>query len=472
MKNYELVVIGSGGAGLTAAFHAMENGVKSVAIVESLHAIGGISKAAGGFFYAPETPYAKDFPNSPTVAEAVKQALEFHHYEFVTPQLISKWLSESKNTIAWIESRGYKFAPMGSNDGCSLIINGQMAPGNVYKFLAPLAEELRERGADILLRTDAVSILRDENGIKGVEVRPEDGESYVIECRSVILACGGFMSNKEKVVEYFPDYYTDNSFSFGLPNPGNGIALAQSAGAKLNRECTLVIENGFCFDRSTPAAPGRIHNMGCSVHLNTSGKRFVDESVGAVNYAAKALVKQEGKIAYALFSSETLEHVLSMTEPENYAARREGFEEYMNKEAAKRELCIYADTLDEVAEWIGAKPEVLKKTIADYNGFCEKGVDAEIGKPAEHLIALESGPYFVVRFRPLYIDTIGPVNTDECMRVIDAETLEPIPGMYAAGSIVAGWQGRDYYQFGANLSFCFTSGRLAGAAAAEDAKRR
>lgn len=468
MKSYELVVIGSGGAGLSAACHALENGIKSIAVVEVAHAIGGISKTAGGFFFAPETHYAEGFENSPTVAEAVKQALEFHHYEFVTPQLISKWLSESKNTISWMESRGYKFAPF-SADGCSLIINERMGPGNVFKFLAPLAEELKEKGVDILLHTSAESILRDENGVAGVEIRTAEGEKDTIRCSAVVLACGGFMADKEKVMEYFPDYYTDNSFSFGIPNTGNGIELAKSAGAKLNRECTLVIENGFCFDRTNPAAPGRIHNMGCAVHVNTAGKRFVDESVGAVNYAAKALVKQEGKIAYAIFSSETLEHVLSMTAPENYAARREGFEEYMNKEAAKRLHCIYAESLDEAAEWIGADPEVLKKTIADYNGFCESGTDAEIGKPAEYLLPLLSGPYFVVRFRPLYIDTIGPVNTDESMRVLDAETLRPIRGMYAAGSIVAGWQGKDYYQFGANLSFCFTSGMIAGKTAAQDA---
>jgi len=148
-------------------------------------------------------------------------------------------------------------------------------------------------------------------------------------------------------------------------------------------------------------------------------------------------------------------------------ASKEEYRDYLEKYSAEGKHCKFADTLEGLASWIGAKPEVLLKTVEEYNVFCEAGEDRETGKDPKTLLPLNGGPWLAVKIYPLFIDTIGPVVTDENLRVLDDE-LEPIKGFYSAGAITAGWLGHDYFQFGSNLSFAFTSGRIAGMTVAKE----
>jgi len=465
-KCYDLIIIGGGGSGLSAAWAAMESGVNSICIVEALHTVGGISRASGGFFYALDTQYTRGQPDVPTVGEAVKQTLDFHHYEFLNPQLVRHWMEESKYTISFLESRGFAIKSMGGKQVCSHLLGAAMGTGSMAKLLIALGKELTERGADILLDTSAVKVLRDDNGrISGVVIRDTTGEEEPITCKAVILACGGFMANKELLYKYFPDYYTEEAFQFPLKNMGNGIALAESAGAKLNRFCSICVENGFCFTRTNPKEPGRIHAATGSVWVNSKGRRYCDENLWQLNYSSKALLKQPGKIGYSIYSRETLETAL--TTIAGPMASKEEYMDYLIKFSAEGKHCKFADTLEELAVWIGAKHEVLRKTIDEYNGFCEAGEDRDTGKDPNTLLPLNGGPWLAVKIYPLFIDTIGPVVTDEDLRIVD-DGLDPIPGFYSAGAITSGWLGHDYFQFGSNLSFAFTSGRIAGMTAAKE----
>jgi fumarate reductase flavoprotein subunit len=129
-----------------------------------------------------------------------------------------------------------------------------------------------------------------------------------------------------------------------------------------------------------------------------------------------------------------------------------------------------SNSLDDIATWIGADPAVLKATVEEYNGFCDKGRDGLFVKDKEHLIALRKPPYYAVKFRPLMVDTIGPVKINDLMQVLDTQG-RPIPGFYAAGVITSGWQGNDYHLFGSALGFSLTSGRIAGENAAAYSSR-
>ena len=457
---YELLIIGGGAAGLFAAWEASEAGVKDIALLESLKNTGGNSAMAGGYLFSLETGQLRGSGMNDCDAE-LKEALYFHHYDMVEPGLLRRWFEETKSTIALLESWGYEFKVSELGEGYTHVMADSPGVSWFHRVLRPLTQKLEERGVTILRQTTAKAIERDPSGaVCAVEAETAAGERQRLEAGRVLLACGGFMARPELLKQYFPMYYSPESFFQIVPAPGNGIELAESAGALLNPECTLVKETGMCFTPG-PNAPGRIFAMDGSVFISDRGRRFVDESLWNRNYAANAMLRQPDRRGYTIYSRETLESVMNATQPFDFRADREKFMAFLEKEAEKREECGFFDTLEELAAWIGADPAVLKKTIEDYNGYCETGVDKEFMKPKQYLLPLKSGPYLAIRIKPMYIDTIGPVVIDEEQHILDRDH-RPIPGLYAAGVIAAGWEGRDYMRFGSALSFSVNSGRLVG----------
>lgn len=110
---------------------------------------------------------------------------------------------------------------------------------------------------------------------------------------------------------------------------------------------------------------------------------------------------------------------------------------------------------------LGIKEASLLKTVDEYNADCAAGRDSIFGKPSEALIPLTKASYYALKFRPILIDTQGPIVINDDMEVLDKDH-EPIPGLYAAGVCTSGSQGEDYCLHGANLSYALFSGRFAG----------
>ena len=130
-------------------------------------------------------------------------------------------------------------------------------------------------------------------------------------------------------------------------------------------------------------------------------------------------------------------------------------------EALIGDWCIKTDSVEDIAAWIGADTAVLENTLSEYNGFVESGRDALFAKDKKHLVPLSVPPYYALKFRPLMVETVGPVEINEKMEVLDPQG-KTIPGFYAGGAIASGWQGHDYYLFGSALSWAINSGRIAG----------
>ncbi len=461
---YDLVIIGGGAAGLFAAWTDLEQGIENIALLESLKNTGGNSAMAGAMLYAVNTPYVS--PELNDLEAEYRETLYFHHYDFIELELIRNWLSESANTIKWLEDKGYEMKLCNLGEGYTHIMADSPGVSWFHHVLRPLTQEITRRGVTLRTGVTAHSIELDVTGrVCGVVADTADG-TETIEAKNVLLACGGFMADKDLLHKYFPSYYTEDSFYQIVPSPANGISLAKSAGARLNEECTLVKESGMCFTPG-PRSPGRIFAMDGSVFVNKFGRRFVNESLWNQNYSANALLRQPDRAVYTIYSSETLDSVMDSTEPFDFRSSREVYMDFLRQASEEGRECRFFDTLADMARWIGAEPEVLEKTISDYNRYCENGYDPEQCKPARFLKPLLSGPYLAIRIKPMYIDTIGPVVVDGALHVL-GEDSRPIPGFYAAGVIAAGWEGRDYMRFGSALSFSSTSGRLAGMSIARD----
>lgn len=390
---------------------------------------------------------------------ALRETLEFHHYDLVDAKLLRALIDEAAITRTWFGNLGID---VDSHAG---------APGSFGKYsLRQLADKFTSLGGEIKVNTTVTKILKDANGkVTGVLTTDKDGKNIQIKTGSVVLASGGFTGNPVLLKKYFPYYSSDTISSEASPtNTGSGIQLASDAGAALADYATLIKENGFSF-KSGSSISNRLA-MQASVWINKRGERFIDETTGRNNESTNALVGQPGMKGYALFDDSQIVAMGTGAGPGNPAqtgGKTLSLKEKMIAEAASSGVWLkISDSLDGIATWIGADPKVLKATIDEYNSFCEKGRDAALGKDKRSLRPLGKGPYYALRFGPLMIDTVGPVKINAHMEVLDKQG-KPIPGFYAAGVITSGWQGRDYHLFGSALGLSAAGGRIAGANAAE-----
>ena len=141
-----------------------------------------------------------------------------------------------------------------------------------------------------------------------------------------------------------------------------------------------------------------------------------------------------------------------------------GFEKELRKRAEEDGAAIkISDSWDEIANWIGADPKVLKATIDEYNSFCDQGYDEIFAKERRYLLPLRSAPYYALRGMPVFLDTLGGIRINENMEVLDNQD-NPIPGLYAAGVTTSGWESETYCGdlSGSAFGFAINSGRIAG----------
>lgn len=476
-READLVIIGSGAAGLACAITAMEAGVGRIVVLEKSPFTGGNSRMAGGHMVCTATD---DKPGTVgTAEETFREVIRFHHYRQVEPRILRRFLDNTRGNADFLERLGFPCTPDGGG-----LVDGIYPFGNFKKVTVGLKRRLLEAGQEVRLNTAATKLERAEDGAHWlVHATSADEGELIFRAGAVLIATGGFTGNSELLHRYFPADYDDNYYTDALPLSGDGIALAEGAGAALAPYCTLVKENAYsCHSRLD--APNRAAHQTCSLWVNSRGERFHDESDTFSNESANSLVRQPGKIGYALFDENILstlealfrEHLktagpVDPDAPPDFAAMMamdinvfaaEHLRESLEGEWRRGDGWVFrADTPEELAAQLGIRPERLLRTIEEYNADCAAGHDSLFGRPAKTLIPLTHGPYYALKFRPILIDTQGPIVISENMEVLD-EAHDPIPGLYAAGVCTSGSQGEDYCLHGANLSYALFSGRFAG----------
>ena len=494
MKELEanLVIIGGGGAGIAAALTAVERGITSVVVLEKRLATGGCSAMAGGFLFAAESPPQKRAGSGFLRGDAFKETMAFHHYDRVNARILRAFINKSGDTIRWLEENGIEYVWTEGVHKVHQLRDLSKPVGEFGAKLKILTEKCKKGGVQILLRTSVKKILRSpEWKITSVIATDKEGEEVRVNTKSVILTTGGFTGNPEQLRKYCPFYYDEDVYDTGwgamLSNTGEGIQLAEEAGAGIYDYATLIREpigvprNSQPARRSTDSGTdasttlsglGRLAADPRSVWVNKRGKRFLDETHGYQDECTNAVLWQPGKIAYALYDDKMVERImepdpdpspgLNITPEQHIDNLREAFQG-----AAKNGfLAKVSATWAGIAEWIGADPGVLELTIDEYNSFCDRGYDELFVKDKRYLITLRQPPYYAAKFAPMMIDIAGPAKINEHMEVLDNQD-KPIPGLFAAGVIAGGWQGYDYHNFGSALSWALNSGRIAGESAIE-----
>lgn len=460
MKQLEanFVVIGGGGAGIAAALTATELGITNIIVLEKRLNIGGNSSMAGGMLFGVESHFQKEAHDSTTRDDVFRETYAFHHFDRVNPRILRAFINGTAGTIQWLEDHGVAYAYRNGH----VMKNVNTPFGGFGRAMKTLAEKFKDQGGQIILNTGVQQIMRAPDGkINGIVAKNKSGDEIKIKTGSVMLATGGFTGNKGLLHDYFPYYYDDNYWTDAVANMGDGIKLAGDAGAYLEDYCTIIRENGYCFDKSGKM-PNRIHMSQGAVWVNKTGLRYIDETTGHNNASTNALLAQPEKIGFALFDDKLIQAIIDTPNPMATSREKEQtLREILADEAKEGEWCCISNSWTDIANWIGADPVVFKTTIDEYNGYCDKGRDDLFAKDKQALKALRQQPYYAVKFRPLMVDTAGPVRVNENMQVLDKQG-KPIPGFFAGGVITSGWQGYDYHLFGSALCYTLTSGRIAG----------
>lgn len=464
----DIVVIGAGGAGIAAALSAREKGV-DVVVLEKLGRPGGNSIFPAGPF-AVESPLQKRLGVNVSKDLFFKKAMEYSHWR-LNPRLVRAWIDRTGDTIRWLEEMGVEFTGLRRLYPTQEFLVWHMIKGvgarHLFEVLLKKCEEL---GVKIFCQTTAKKILLDEKGeVTGVLVS-STGKWYIISAKGVIIATGGYGGNKELLKKYYPSYH-ENMINCGLPHMGEGLLMAIEVGASTEGLGILQL-NGPQVPNSVALTYGVVRYPD-NILVNKKGERFVDETLNrgfeAFPELGNAVDRQPEKVVYALFDEKIKQKIVEGW-TEDYKMEMPPLREMEKdfKNYLEKGYIMVSDSWDNIANWIGCDPNVLRSTIEEYNTFCDNGYDKIFNKDRNHLVPLRTPPYYAIKAYSGYYNTIGGIKVNHRMEVLNKEE-QPIPGLYAAGVDVGGWEAETYnaHLSGSTFSFALTSGRIAGENAAD-----
>ena len=480
----ELVIVGAGGAGISAALSAVENGAKKVIILEKTGKTGGALNTTAGTLSGARTVIQElDGLTEDTYESYYEDLMEEGSKDggIPTDYLLKLYSREAGNSIDWLwknglseyefqeDAEGHKavFAPEHTLYSYPRSYKPKAMDGKTYKSAAAelLDRMLSKQSAiEILFDTEARHLICNDKGqVMAVEAVGANGESLLLESgRGILMATGGFSGNPALVAAYSP---LNGSVTGNLPTTdGWGLRMMQEVGGYVNTDRMYFPFNPFGLENKSLPGTGRIMSTKTyfcgGVLINQEGKRFVDETSVPVD-RQNALAKQtEGK-QYEFFTDNVVENLLGCNTHNGM------WKMYFATDTGKADI-IKADTLEEFETLTGVPANTLRATLESYNAcVTAKGTD-ELGRtyvPTDNIYNAVidtidmKGPFYAVVTKCMNNNTLGGISVNESLQVITQDGTA-IPGLYAAGECVAVW-GR-WLSGGCGVNGAITFGRLAG----------
>ena len=480
----DVVIVGGGGSGMVAAVSAAENGAGNVIVLEKAAHTGGNAFLAVAMF-AVESPVQKRLGFKTSREQFFKEAMAAAKWT-INPEVVRAYVNKSGELVGWFESKGIKFGigrglkadnpPLGHEFSerqgryAATPMRVAQGPGMVGStVIETMLKDCDKLGIKVLTKTKAEKLLTDTRGsIKGVLASSSKGKNYKISTKSVVIAAGDFGGNAAMMSKYFGlDIHGDVFHHAIAGQTGDGIVMAGDAGALIDKRYSI-----HWFGPCHHKWAGSVHytmQRPDMLWVNKNGERFMDEFSNGMQ-SVYALNVQPGKVSYSLLDSNTLRDIKESPPPE-----RPSFDQHhmfdtlyddIENEASEEKKAWKADTLEELAMLLGAKPAVLKATVARYNAFCDKGHDDDFIKDPKYLKPIRKPPYYAILGVIGYGYTSGGIKINERMEVISKKG-GIISGLYAAGNNAGDWTTQNYAQGGTSLTFAFCSGYIAGESAAK-----
>ena len=437
-RDVDVVIVGAGGAGMSAAITAKQQG-KTVLLLEKMPYVGGNTTKATGGMNAAETHYQAEQGITDSVEQFVEDTMKGGH-NINNPDLVRTMAEKSADAINWLDEIGAPLPKVSFSGGATNARIHAPADGSgVGGYLVSCFSETMEKlGIEVLLETKANEIIMVDGAAAGVKAESPDKE-LTINAKAVILTTGGFGANEEMYCTYRPDL--KGTVTTNAPGAtGDGIVMAQAVGADLvdieqiqlhptvEQATSMLITEGVRGDGA--------------ILVNQSGVRFVNELLTR-DVVSAAELEQEGQYAYVIFD-QNLREGLKATE------------KYI-----KNGIVTEGETIEALAEKLGIDPAVLAKTLADWNDAVAAGEDKEFGRTTGMEHDLSKAPYYAIKVAPGIHHTMGGVKINTNTQVIDTNG-NVIPGLFAAGEVTGGVHGGN--RIGGNaVADIVVYGRIAGA---------
>jgi len=470
----DIVVVGGGGSGLSAALAAAEKGAKCL-VLEKRGKVGGNTVFAEGFFAA-ESPAQKRMMIDARRDELFQIAMDYCHWT-LNPRIIRAFIDKSGDTVRWLEEKGVRFRlpPMYPNQ-VPLVWHCPDKDGKKGgKFVVEtLLKECQKIGVKLLCGTAAKKILVSKTGAVTGVVATANKAEITINARCVIIATGGYAGNKRLMRKYCPEY-TEKIFCHGLPHVGDGLKMVMQIGGAT--EGLGIIQTGGPFVGAKAYEATNVSGIAgepLTMWVNKRGERFTNEVITFQPFeCANAILRQPEKIIFSLFDDAIKRHILQygmekgMGLGGGYPVHIKDLGKDLQKQVDEGKVKI-ANTWDEIAHYIGANPEILRATINEYNDCCDREYDNIFVKDRRYLRAIRTSPFYAIECHIGMLGTIGGIKINHNMQVLN-QLGSAITGLYAVGVDTGGWEDKTYNVrlSGSTFGFALDSGRIAGENAAE-----
>lgn len=453
-RDYDVIVVGAGGAGLAAAHMAARAGAR-VLVVEAGDKAGGSTALSGGVFYAAGTSLQRQAGIEDTPEALYRYYLHINQYK-LEPALVRRLCHDATPAFEWLVGLGVDFPEENLYcSGVDKIRRGHRARGHGAEIAEVLEGSLSGLAVDVALRSRVQDLLVEDGRVAGILV-----EGDRVTAGAVVLATGGFGANRQLLAELYPTAAAQGELSWYIGSAhsqGDGIRIGRRLGAGITRpdRGLLLMTPGWEKELETYLPPWLIH-------VTHEGRRFVDESC-EYSILSELLNEQTARECFAIFDEAARREARSITAPNWSADRLAHF-------AACGQIA-QADRLEDLAAQLGIDAATLATTVAAANRAAETGRDAHFFKPAEHLKPIATPPFYGARIRPAIVCWTGTgLRIDPEARVLD-QADRPIAGLYAAGETTGGMFGPCYAGGGASIGNAIVFGRVAGSNAAAEAGR-
>jgi fumarate reductase flavoprotein subunit len=464
----DILVIGGGASGITAAVRSATQGKKTI-LIEKMPQIGGDTQLNAGTLIATGSRYQRE------VMKETKDSPELAYKDIMKvgknkndPVLVKATTENAGKVVDWlIYDLKIPYGPAATQYPDHSANRQLGVTGRSVNFLRLMSGIFEKNGGKIMTETRAEKFITDKNGnVVGVRAKLPDGSYKLFNTKAVILASGGYGANRDLIpagVKQFLFYGLDS-------DSGDGLKMGREIGAAtINLDLVKQYPQGVETTphhglAATASSTDTIKKSG-AIYVNTDGNRFVDElkGLGTLTDATKA---QKNSIMYIVMDEPAWKEYVAKSLEDKLVASASDLDKWATIVNNGRPVMAVSDNLAEAAKKMGIDPAGLQKTVDRWNGFVKDGQDKDFGRKT--LKPLNKGPWHIVEQKVRFCTTLGGLKADGNMQILSTSG-KPIGNLYGAGCVVGGANGADSMTAMMN-SWAIISGYIAADSAVKDVR--
>ena len=441
-ENADIVVVGAGGSGISAAVKAETLGA-NVILIEKMPVIGGATALNAGTLIATGSKYQRE------VMKETKDSPELAYKDIFTvgknrndPVLVKMVTERVGGVVDWlIYDMKIPYGPAATQYPDHSANRQLGVTGRSVNYLNLMREKFLGMGGKLMLQTRAQELIRDDAGkVVGVRATDKDGNTVELTSKAVILASGGYGAVKSMLPKEMSNYVF-----YGLDSEtGDGYKMATDIGAG-----TINLDLVKMYPQGVETVPG--HGLAATasstdtmkksgaIYVNKLGQRYVDENA-ALGVLTDMTVAQPDHIAYIVMDAKAWKEYVRKSLEDRLVPNEETLMTWTKIVNNGRPVMAVSDNLADAAKTMGVDAEGLAKTVAHWNDMVKAGNDTDFNRKITG--GLGEGPYYIVEQKVRYQTTLGGLKADADLRILD-KAGKPIPGLYGAGCVVGGANGAD-----------------------------